>query len=66
MSEEKPTVSMLDLALRKIKKSKPEASEQSESEVSSDALEQAMSDFRNATNAKEQAAAFCAALELAK
>lgn len=60
----KPNVSMLKLALRKLTDSKEESNESEEKET--DALEQAMSDFKNATTSGEQAAAFRAALELAK
>lgn len=63
MSE--PNVSMLKLALRKITSDKSDSSDD-EKEPSADALEQAMSDFQNATSAKDRAAAFRAALELAK
>tara|TARA_R110002020_G_scaffold207256_3_gene412675 strand:+ start:14826 stop:14993 length:168 start_codon:yes stop_codon:yes gene_type:complete len=55
---------MLKLALRKLTDSKEESNESEEKET--DALEQAMSDFKNATTSGEQAAAFRAALELAK
>lgn len=56
---------MLKLALRKITSDKSDSSDD-EKEPSADALEQAMSDFQNATSAKDRAAAFRAALELAK
>jgi len=58
----KPSVSMLRLAVKQLKQSKPEKKE----ETSVDALEQAMTDFQNATSSSERAAAFRAALELAK
>jgi hypothetical protein len=71
MSE--PTPNMLSLALRSIKKrSKPFGAEtdgqEDEKEVvdNSAELEQAMTDFANATSAVDRAAAFKAALELAK
>ena len=64
MSE--PNVSMLKLALRKITSDGDKPDEGEEKEPSVDALEQAMNDFQNATSAKERAAAFKAALELAK
>jgi hypothetical protein len=63
MSE--PNVSMLKLALRKIT-SDTDKKESSTEEPKADALEQAMSDFQNATSAADRAAAFRAALELAK
>ena len=63
MSE--PNVSMLKLALRKITSDDKDTDEKEE-EPSVDALEQAMTDFQNATSAKERAAAFKAALELSK
>jgi hypothetical protein len=57
---------MLKLALRKITSDKSENSDDTEKEPKADALEQAMSDFQNATSAADRAAAFRAALELAK
>lgn len=56
----KPNVSMLRLALRNIKV------DDKSSEKAPDELEQAMSDFQSATTSTERAAAFRAAIELAK
>jgi hypothetical protein len=53
---------MLRLALRKAKN--PEKASEEKEEL--DALEQAMSDFESASNSADKAAAFRAALELAK
>jgi len=64
MSE--PNVSMLKLALRKITSDKDEPDEDKKEENPDAALEQAMADFQNATSASDRAAAFKAALELAK
>jgi len=62
-----PNVSMLKLALRKITSDSSEEKEEEGKEENPDAdLEQAMSDFQNATSTKEKVAAFKAALELAK
>ena len=58
-------MSMLKLALRKIKSEGQESSDEG-GEKENSALEQAMSDFANAKSPKDQAAAFMAALELAK
>lgn len=63
MSE--PNVSMLKLALRKITSDKDESGEEEKPDGEDD-LAQAMKDFTNATTDKERAAAFKAALELAK
>ena len=60
----KPNVSMLKLALRKITSEKEDDDSEETSET--DALEQAMADFQNATSPSDRAAAFRAALELAK
>ena len=61
-------MSMLKLALRKITSDdkNTDEKESTSDESDTDALEQAMSDFQNATSPKERAAAFKAALELAK
>ena len=63
--EPKPT-SMLSLALRKIKGEKPSEEKEEVEKDNSAELEQAMTDFQNATSASDRAAAFKAALELAK
>lgn len=60
MSKTQPGA-MLRIALRKAKEP---GSEENQEEL--DALEQAMSDLDSATSAKDKAAAFRAALELAK
>lgn len=57
-------VSMLQQALKSIKAAGSEKSE--ETVEAKDDLEQAMADFQNAKTEKERAAAFRAALELAK
>jgi len=61
-----PNVSMLKLALRKITSDSSEDKEEGAEENPDADLEQAMSDFQNATSTKEKVAAFKAALELAK
>lgn len=65
MSEGEPKVNMLSLALRRIKGEKKTEKEEVESDNSAE-LEQAMTDFANATSSSDRAAAFKAALELAK
>lgn len=59
-------MNMLKIALRKIKESDKATSEKKAKKKDNTALEQAMQDFNDATTASERAAAFTAALELAK